>query len=83
MQVKNPDDADLREMAGRMYEASDLRLAIERGHLKTMDDVLAWTKDTVADLQKLLESPRWVIDGSGCCVDVKASINRPAQNEGA
>lgn len=34
MKLKTPEADDKSEMAGRMYEACDLKMAIEGGHLK-------------------------------------------------
>lgn len=73
MKLKTPEADDKSEIAGRMYEASDLRMAIEGGHLKTLDDVLAWVKEAESDLQALMELPVWVIT-ENACVDIKASI---------
>ena len=79
MKFKTPEADDKREMAGRMYEACDLQMAIEGGHLKTVEDVLAWAKETVTGLQALMELPVWVI-AENACIDIKASI---AHNQGA
>jgi hypothetical protein len=38
--VYTPDETDRHEMAGRMYEAVDLQLAIEKGHLNSVEDIL-------------------------------------------
>lgn len=73
MKLKTPEADDKSEMAGRMYEACDLQMAIEGGHLKTIDDVLAWSKEAVSGLQALMELPAWVINDNAC-VDIKASI---------
>jgi len=73
MKLMRPDEEDKREMAGRMYEARDLQMAIEGGHLRTIADVLEYAKESARGLQCLLESPQWVINES-CCVDIKASI---------
>lgn len=73
MKLKTPEADDKSEMAGRMYEACDLKMAIEGGHLKTIDDVLAWAKDNEAGLLALMELPVWVIN-ENACVDIKASI---------
>lgn len=79
MKLKTPEADDKSEMAGRMYEACDLQMAIEGGHLKTIDDVLAWSKEAVSGLQALMELPAWVINDNSC-VDIKASIEH---NQGA
>ncbi|HGW4499620.1 hypothetical protein ACQKD8_18210 [Pseudomonas sp. NPDC077405] len=73
MKVRKPEPDDKREMAGRMYEACDLQMAIEGGHLKTVDDVLVWAKESASGLQALMELPVWVINDNAC-VDIKASI---------
>ncbi|WP_426158049.1 hypothetical protein [Pseudomonas sp. TSRC2-2] len=73
MKLKTPDSDDKSEMAGRMYEACDLRLAIEGGHLKNLEDVLEWAKNAESGLQALMELPEWVINDNSC-VDFKASI---------
>lgn len=78
MKLKTPEADDKSEIAGRMYEACDLRMAIEGGHLKTLDDVLAWAKEAESGLQALMELPVWVIT-ENACVDIKASI---AHNQG-
>lgn len=77
--LKTPEADDKNEIAGRMYEACDLRMAIEGGHLKTLDDVLAWAKTAESGLQALMELPVWVIT-ENACVDIKASI---AHNQGS
>lgn len=77
MRLMNPDTSDKHEIAGRMYEACDLEMAIEGGHLQSVEHILAWAKDTASGLQKLMQLPVWVMDESSC-VDVKASI---AHNE--
>lgn len=78
MKLKTPEADEKSEIAGRMYEACDLRMAIEGGHLKNLDDVLAWSKEAESDLQALMELPVWVITEESC-VDIKASI---AHNQG-
>lgn len=78
MKLKTPEADDKSEIAGRMYEACDLRMAIEGGHLKALDDVLAWTKKAESGLQTLMELPVWVIT-ENACVDIKACI---AHNQG-
>lgn len=82
MKLKTPDSDDKSEMAGRMYEACDLRMAIEGGHLKNLEDVLDWAKKAESGLQALLELPEWVMNDNAC-VDFKASIehNRVASAE--
>ena len=77
MKLKAPEADDKSEIAGRMYEACDLQIAIEGGHLKTIDDVLAWAKETASGLQALMELPVWVINDNSC-VDIKASIEHNA-----
>lgn len=73
MNLKKPEAEDKSEMAGRMYGACDLRMAIEGGHLKTIQDVLEWAKDSESGLNALMKLPVWVINESAC-VDIKASI---------
>ncbi|CAD0264249.1 conserved hypothetical protein [Pseudomonas veronii] len=73
MKLKTPEADDKSEIAGRIYEACDLQMAIEGGHLKTVEEVLAWAKETVTGLQALMELPVWVIT-ENACVDIKASI---------
>lgn len=73
MTLTTPGADDKSEMAGRMYEACDLKMAIEGGHLKTIDDVLAWAKNNEAGLLALMELPVWVIN-ENACVDIRASI---------
>jgi hypothetical protein len=73
MKLKTPEADDKSEIAGRMYEACDLQMAIEGGHLKTIDDVLAWAKEAASGLQALMELPVWVINDNAC-VEIKASI---------
>jgi len=73
MKLKTPEADDKSEMAGRMYEACDLQMAIEGGHLQTVEDVLAWAKEAATGLQALMELPVWVITDNAC-VDIKASI---------
>ena len=73
MSVRKPEADDKSEMAGRMYEACDLQIAIEGGDLKTIDDVLAWAKESASGLQALIELPVWVTNDNAC-VDIKASI---------
>lgn len=77
MRLMNPDASDKHEIAGRMYEACDLEMAIEGGHLQSVEDILAWAKDKASSLQKLMKFPVWVMDESSC-IDLKASI---AHNE--
>ena len=48
------------------------------GHLKTLDDVLAWAKAAESGLQALMELPVWVFT-ENVCVDIKAST---AHNQG-
>ena len=79
MKLKTPEADDKSEIAGRMYEACDLRMAIEGGHLKTLDDILAWAKEAESGLQTLMELPVWVITDNAS-VDIKASI---AHNQGS
>lgn len=73
MKLKTPEADDKSEISGRMYEACDLQMAIEGGHLKTIDDVLAWAKDHAAGLNALMQLPVWVI-ADNACVDIQASI---------
>lgn len=73
MKLRAPEADDKSEMAGRIYEACDLKIAIEEGHLKTIEDVLAWAKESVAGMQKLMELPVWVIS-ENACVDIRASV---------
>lgn len=71
-QIK-PDETDLAEMAGRMYEAVDLQMAIERGDLTSIDEVKRFVKESAGNLQKLLKQQAWVVDDK-CCVDIAESI---------
>lgn len=73
MRITEPDNEDKREMAGRMYEACDIQMAIEKGHLVTIEDVLKRVKESQKGLSQLLELPKWAVNDS-CCVDTKASI---------
>jgi hypothetical protein len=73
MRVRKPEADDKSEIAGRMYEACDLQMAIEGEDLKTIDDVLGWAKDSASGLQALMELPVWVINDNAC-VDIEASI---------
>ena len=73
MKLKTPEANDKTEIAGRFYQAMDLKLAIEGGHLKNIDDVLAWAKGNAAELDALMQLPVWVINDNAC-VDFKASI---------
>jgi hypothetical protein len=73
MHCVHPDREDLREIAGRLFEATDLVKAIESGHLHTVEEVLAWAKASVSDLQAVLNRPQWIVNDS-CCVDIQASI---------
>lgn len=77
MKLRKPEADDKSEIAGRIYEAFDLQIAIENGHLKTIDDVLAWTKEAASGLQALMELPVWVINDNAC-VDINASIDHNA-----
>ncbi|RMT24572.1 hypothetical protein ALP52_200051 [Pseudomonas amygdali pv. mori] len=73
MKLKTPEADDKSEMAGRMYEACDLQIAIENGHLQTVEEILAWVKETSTGLQALMELPVWVVT-ENACIDIKASI---------
>ncbi|URD45563.1 hypothetical protein M6G63_27730 (plasmid) [Pseudomonas sp. BYT-5] len=83
MKLKTPDADDKSEIAGRFYQATDLKMAIEAGHLKTIDEVLSWAKANAVELDALMQLPVWVI-ADNACIDFKASIEhsrgaKPAQ----
>lgn len=73
MKLKTPEADDKREIAGRFYQATDLKMAIEAGDLKTIDDVLAWAKTNAVELDALIQLPVWVIDDNAC-IDFEASL---------
>lgn len=73
MKLRTPEADDKSEIAGRFYQATDLKMAIEAGHLKTMDDVLAWAKTNADELDALMQLPVWVI-ADNACIDYRASI---------
>ncbi|HGM8087293.1 TPA: hypothetical protein ACKP9S_003664 [Pseudomonas aeruginosa] len=73
MKLKTPEAEDKSEIAGHFYQATDLKMAIEAGHLKTIDDVLAWAKTNAVELDALMHLPVWVI-ADNACIDFKASI---------
>lgn len=73
MKLKTPEADDKSEIAGRFYQATDLKMAIDAGHLKTIDDVLAWAKTNAVELDALMQLPVWVI-ADNACIDFKASI---------
>jgi hypothetical protein len=77
MKLKKPEADDKMEIAGRMYEACNLQNAIESGHLKTIDDVLAWASEESSGLNALIKLPVLLINDNSC-VDIKASIEHNA-----
>lgn len=58
--IYTPDETSKHEMAGRMYEAIDIQLAIEQGHLKTVDDILNRLKDQSQLISQVLRADTWV-----------------------
>jgi hypothetical protein len=50
MKLKTPEADDKSEIAGRFYQATDLKMAIEAGHLKNIDEVLSWAKTNAVEL---------------------------------
>lgn len=79
MKIVVPSDECKQEFAGRVYELIDLQLAIEGGRLKTIDDVLKWSKETASSMNKMMELKEWVMNG--CFVDIRASIQRGKEDD--
>nr|WP_016355611.1 hypothetical protein [Pseudomonas migulae]AGC70363.1 hypothetical protein pD2RT_009 [Pseudomonas migulae] len=75
MRLMTPDAEDKREMAGRMYEICDLKIAIESGHFSSLEDVLSYATEQTKELQAVLEVPQWIVNDR-CCVDIKATIEQ-------
>lgn len=69
-----PDEAEKHEMAGRMYEAVDLQLAIENGHLNSVEDILARPKLNADRLSKVLKLDTWVSSEDRLCLDLVETI---------
>jgi len=51
MRLMTPDAEDKREMAGRMYEICDLKIALENGHFSSLEDVLSYATEQTKELQ--------------------------------
>lgn len=47
--------AEIIELNGRRYQSEDIRRAILRGELKTINDVLELLEEKNEDLEKLIE----------------------------
>ncbi|MGK3116037.1 hypothetical protein [Candidatus Pantoea formicae] len=67
-----PSETDKHEIAGRMYEASDIARAIEDGQVKTIEEVLTLVKTSAVNLGKVLDCDEWVY--SDCCLNINESI---------
>lgn len=80
MITKIPDENDKHEIAGRMYEAVDLQIAIENGNLKTVADVLKTVKQASEGLSKVLNCSKWVYNDN-CCLDIQATLNQEQRFE--
>lgn len=80
MKMKSPAADDKAELAGRIYQAFDLQKAIESGQLKTIEDVLAWSRESATALQAVINLPVWVFN-EGALVDIQASIEHNQGSE--
>jgi hypothetical protein len=74
LKSKTPDEADKHEIAGRMYEATDLLMAIENGSLTSIDEIKARLSDSSRKMGEVLKLDTWVY--SGCCLDLNETIAR-------
>lgn len=74
--VYTPDETDKHEMAGRMYEAMDIQLAIENGHLTSVDEIIARLNRDSNQLSQVLKLDTWVSSEDRLCLDLPETINR-------
>lgn len=78
--VYTPDETDRHEMAGRMYAAIDIQLAIENGHLTSVDEILAQLKRDSNQLSQVLKIDTWVSSKDRLCLDLTETIHRAENN---
>lgn len=76
--VYTPDETERHEMAGRMYEAVDIQLAIENGDLVTVDEILARLKRDSNQLSQVLKLDTWISSEDRLCLDLPETIHRAA-----
>lgn len=74
--VYTPDETEKHEMAGRMYETVDLQLAIENGHLNSVEEILERLKLNADRLSKVLKLDTWVSSEDRLCLDIVETIQR-------
>ena len=74
--VYTPDETDKHEMAGRMYEAADIRLAIENGYLNSVEEILERLKLDEDHLCQVLKLDTWISSEDRLCLDLVETIQR-------
>lgn len=74
LKSKKPDETDKHEIAGRMYEATDLLMAIENGSLTSIDEIKARLSDSSRKMGEVLKLDTWVY--SDCYLDLNETIAR-------
>ncbi|RCW64021.1 hypothetical protein DET61_11662 [Marinobacter nauticus] len=72
--IYTPDETEKHEMAGRMYEAVDLQLAIENGHFNSVEEILERLKLNADRLSKVLKLDTWVSSDDRLCLDLVETI---------
>ena len=72
--IYTPDETEKHEMAGRMYEAVDLQLAIENGHFNSVEEILERLKLNADRLSKVLKLDTWVSSEDRLCLDLVETI---------
>lgn len=74
--VRNPDEGDKCEIAGRLYEAIDIQRAIEIGQLTSVPEILSRLKQDENLLGQILNLDSWVFSEDGFFIDLEKTIHR-------